>query len=264
MARDCGAQWLTEYYRGHEATVFAKATENSSYFLNTLANKVAALELESEITKDLMATTMSEPSFSVLLQKAVLTSAQTENPQKHEILSDVVSQRLKSSAESVYSATCQIAVDAIAHCTTNQLHVLALAVSLRYISPALPPDLATEEAYKEACKDWLNHRLAPYANLKIGPLDFAHLEAISCLKFDAAIIYSMDNCLNLQWRRGHFTIDQDFLYSLPVGEVIRRAWEQDKLNKTTLTTAGILIGNIASDRLCGAGATNFASWQAES
>jgi hypothetical protein len=162
LAWGCGAKWIKARYQDHAPEVIAKAEKNSAEFLNSLGQKVATLEQESEITKALMSATMSEPSFSVLLQKATLAAAQTENSEKYEILSDIVSQRLKSQPESIYTVTSQMAVDAIAYCTTNQLHVLAFAASLTVVSPPTNRLYGSEDLYKSACAEWLNHRLAPY------------------------------------------------------------------------------------------------------
>jgi hypothetical protein len=263
MVWTSSARWIKAKYQDHAPEIIAKAEHNSHEFLNRLSLKVAALEQESDITKSLMAANMGEPSFSVLLQKAVLASAQTVSAEKYEILSDIVSQRLKASPESIYTVTSQMAVDAISHCTTNQLHVLAFAASLTMITPNKNDQFSSEAIYKKACTEWLNHRLAPYRNLHIGPLDYAHLDAVSCTKFVHLVVRDndLDEVLKKNWSSGSFTITRDYLYNLPIGAVIRDLWEVQRMRSLSLTTVGGMIGTLVSDRLCGADPTSFFYWQ---
>jgi hypothetical protein len=263
MALDSGKKWLDSYYLNNEKQAIIKAWENYQIFLNNLAKKVEALELESEITKALVQDTQSDPSFAALFKKATIAASQTANSEKQEILSTIVSQRLKSAAESLYAVTSQMAVDAISHCTPNQLRILGFAVSISQITPALPCNATTEEQYRAVCAQWINHRFLPYADVHVGPMDYAHLEAVSCLTHLSFMSSDLNTILANMWSRGPFTINSDFVYGLPTGTAIRRLWEQEGVKAVKLTTVGTLIGTIASDAQCGAAPTNFAQWQTE-
>jgi hypothetical protein len=266
LAWSCGAKWVSEYYANHRAAVVAKAKENCDLFLNSLAHKVGALEQESEITKSLMTTAMGEPSFSVLLQKAVLTSSQTGDAQKHEILSDVICQRLKSSPDSMFTMASQMAVDAVAHCTLNQLFILGFSASLLHIS-SQRSDFASPEEYLRNCSEWFSHRLAPYETLEIGPLDYAHLQAVACasyVRLQAINTRDLDGMIRDLWSRGPYRLNDGFIDSLALGEKIRHLWEAKKMRSLLLTSVGQMIGILVSDRLCGADATSFEEWQRSS
>jgi len=69
-------------FQGSQRSCSKKATENTMEFLNELAQRVKQLEDSGQIPKDKIETAQDHPDFSAMLQKALLTSAQTENKDK--------------------------------------------------------------------------------------------------------------------------------------------------------------------------------------
>ena len=98
-------------------------------FLNELAQKVKQLEESKQISQEKINSAQDHPDFSALLQKALLTSAQTDNKDKHVILARLVSERLKTEPESILALGSKMACDAISYATVNQLMILGLAVN---------------------------------------------------------------------------------------------------------------------------------------
>src|SRR3989344_745125 len=72
-----GEKWVTDYFSNHGAKAQENAKNNTLDFLNKLAIRVKNLEKEDKKNKKLIENSLSHPGFSILLQKAMLSSAQT-------------------------------------------------------------------------------------------------------------------------------------------------------------------------------------------
>ena len=91
---DSGQKWLSRYFQDHAPKAREEAEQNSLDFLNKLAERVKTLEEQGNQYKKTIEDSLNHPDFSVLLQKAMISSAQTEDKQKHEFLARLVSDRL--------------------------------------------------------------------------------------------------------------------------------------------------------------------------
>jgi hypothetical protein len=260
-AWDSGEKWLSSYYADHAPKTIEKAKENSRDFIAKLALKVDALEEESEINKEIFGKAMEEPNFGVLLQKALIGSAQSENPDKHDILASLVSQRLKATSESLFTVASQMACDAITHCTYKQLQILGFQVSLTSIQAGfISAPIHERTQFLELAKHWFTSRFKPYRELSIHQLDLAHLESLSCLSFVALANRSIDKVLEGNWKNDKFTLKEEDLKEFEVGPDIIKVWSEGNLGNIRLTTVGLVIGTLASDHIAKAKPTNFDQW----
>jgi len=253
-AWDSGEKWIQSYFKDHKEIAQKSATENTMSFLNELAQKVKQLEESRQVPKELIETAQDHPDFSILLQKALLTSAQTDNKDKHKILARLVSERLKSEPESILALSSKMACDALSYATVNQLMILGLAVNLYGVRPSpFPPMGINSSNYQEWMDNWLITRLNPYRSIKFRELDIIHLESLSCLKVNAF----MGRSLNELFQKDDLQYDFERMKDQQLREKIKLVWKE--LQKIDLTTVGQIIGVTVTDMLTNT-TTRFDGW----
>jgi hypothetical protein len=254
-AWDSGEKWIQSYFKDHKEVAQQKATENTMDFLNELAQKVKQLEESEQISKDKIESAQDHPDFSAMLQKALLTSAQTENKDKHVILARLVSERLKSEPESILALGSKMACDAISYATVNQLMILGLAVNFYRVRPnPYPPVNVNETNFQDWLDSWLIARLKPYQGITFGQIDITRLESLSCLKVNTFI----GRGLNDMFKKDNLIYDFEKMKDALLKEAMKKIWN-DGLQKIDLTPVGQIIGVSVSDLLTNT-TTSFDGW----
>ncbi len=248
-AWDSGEKWVVSHFANHQEKATAKAVENSIEFLTMLGKRVTDLEERNQVSEEFLSTAQEHPDFSVVLQKAMLSAAQTENQTKHDILSRLVAERIQASPESLVSMASKMACDVVSYTTPNQLLILGLLVNVLYITPA--------GSLNEKQKiDWIQTRLTRFIDVKPKNIDYTHLESLSCMKVTSII--SRDLAKVLKAKLGD-TFDFDGFVSTPLGERLAHMWKDDGLQKCDLTTVGQMLGVMVNDQR-GGGKTGFTGW----
>lgn len=249
-AWDSGEKWISTYFANHHGKSQEKARENSLSFLTDLASRVEFLEKSKTITPEQIISSQEHPDFSVVLQKALISASQTENKEKHQLLSRLVAERMKSAPESLLALTSKMACDAIACTTSNQLNLLGLIANIMYIGPS-------SKLSNEQYTGYLQARLRPFSEVRPENLDYVHLEALSCLKFEPFLTRDLKKILTDK-NQGEF--DFDAFKEQPLGKSLTESWEKHHLKSTQLTSIGQMIGVMVSDQVTGA-ATNMSGWE---
>ena len=256
-AWDSGEKWIQSYFKDNKETALKKATENSKDFLNQLAQEIKHLEDQRTVSKEKIDQAQDHPDFSAFLQKALLTSAQTDSKDKHKLLARLVSERLASEPESVFSLASKMACDALSFTSTNQIEMLGLVTNIYLIRPyPFPPVGIMPEKFQEWMDNWITKRLSPYGNLTIGKQDLNHLESLSCLKITQFITRD----LNQLYTEGDFNFDFNILKDTVLNEKIKQLWDVSRLQTIDLTTTGQIIGVMASDIISDT-KTNLDGWE---
>lgn len=236
-AWDAGERWLNTYFRDHQEKAQEQAKINSADFLNDLAKRIKKLEKQEEVSKAKIETAQDHPDFSVTLQKALLSAAQTGSRDKHELLARLVTERLKANSESLLSLASKMACDAISYTTQTQLNILGLQVNLEYLNPSA--QALSEDQYQK----WLLDRLGFYSDLKFNYLDLYHLEALSCLKFQPMVSRDLSEFFS---KKNKGVFNGGAFYKTTIGKKIEDLWMKG-LGSITLTSVGQVIGVYVSD-----------------
>jgi hypothetical protein len=247
-AWDSGEKWIQAYFANHQQKSQEKARENSANFLNELAARVKELEDKKEVSKEDIESAQEHPDFSVALQKAMISAAQTESTEKHKLLARILADRLVASPESLLSLAGKMACEAISYMTPNQLQILGLSSNIMHVGPTSP-------LHSAAYAQYLERRLAPYERLSINNLDLLHLESLSCIKFTPMFGQDLKKLLAGK-NSGNF--DSETFFASTTGEHLRQLWK-DGLQSITLTSVGQIIGVYVTDLLTGS-TTTFSGW----
>lgn len=256
-AWDSGEKWILSYFKDHKENAQKQATENSKDFLNELAQRVKQLEDQKTISKEKINQAQDHPDFSAFLQKALLSSAQTDSKDKHKLLARLVSERMTSEPESVFSLASKMACDALSFASTNQIMLLGFVTNLYGIRPhPFPPVGLQPEQFQDWMDYWITQRLSPYKNLTVGKQDLNHLESLSCLKINQFV----GRDINQIYTVGDFKFDFNILKDIILKEKIKQLWDGSRLQTIDLTTTGQIIGVMASDMISNT-KTNFDGWE---
>ncbi len=261
-AWDQGEKWITSYFKDHGQKAQEKAKENSLAFLGDLSQRLKIVEKQNQENSQEIQDALSHPGFSILLQKAMLASAETDSKEKHEILSRLIADRLTKDSESIHALTSKMATDAISNMTTNQLNLLALNMNLRYIVPSeIPEDkIENQEKFDKFAENWIKARVEKLANLQFSNLDLEHLEALSCLTNMRLGSSGLKQIFENKFSKtSKFKFDYEKFIDSDLGKAIKAHWENG-LQSAILTSVGQLIGIYATEMITGSSTNLSPEW----
>ena len=255
-AWDSGEKWIQSYFKDHKEKSQQNATENSIDFLNELAQRVKLLEENKQIKQEQIKQAQDHPDFSAMLQKALLTAAQTDSSDKHKLLARLVSERMKVQSESILALDSKMACDAISYATVNQLMLLGLLATIYIIRPnPFPPKRITLEQFQEWMDNWVTTHLAPFLTIDIKPLDIIHLGSLSCL----TRLSFVGRDLNKIYSKDDFKFEFNKLKNQGLKIKINEWWKDGGIQQVDLTSVGYIIGISVSDLLRNS-TTSFDGW----
>jgi hypothetical protein len=177
----------------------------------------------------------------------MLTAAQTDDKQKHQLLARTLAERLNAKPEGLRAMATKMALDALGYMTPSQIRILGLTADLLYVGP-------TATLSGPQFKGWLENRFAPYGNLAFTHLDLLHLESLSCLKVTAFLSRDLNAILTEKSKNAF----EPSMLDTQLGQHLKALWGQGLMG-VDLTTVGQLVGIYVSDLLTG-GSTTFTGW----
>lgn len=239
-AWDLGKGWLDDYFLKHQPEAKEKAQENALDFLLDLGKRIQKLEEDtenSEIIKEQIKNSLSDPDFSALLQNALIASARTSSQEKHILLANIVSDRLTADQESLKALVCSMAIEVIPHISSKHLKILGImTVILWQIVPTNP-----ETMDPNSWRDYLVNQLSPLIpEEEIKSVDYLHLLSVSCISMsigskDINQFISPTDRVSGEWNSDIFLKETD------VGKKINEIWSKE-LKHMNLTAVGGIIG----------------------
>lgn len=255
-AWDSGQKWLFDRFKDHLPKAQEQAEQNSLDFLAELAQRVKTVEQQGGQYKKIIDDSLNHPDFSVLLQKAIISSAQTDDKQKHELLARLVSDRLTKEPESLFGLSSKLACDAVSMLNVRQMKILGLLTNLILVRPRPFPPQVPKEIFDTWFMKWLEDRLHVYRDFTFHYMDLLHLESLSCVRVSIGS-RDLQKILSPPKESG-FTFDYKVFSGTLVGNKIEELWKSG-LNHAIPTTVGQVIGIYVSDMLTNT-TTSFDGW----
>jgi hypothetical protein len=253
-----GGAWLTERFAGHQAAAKQQAAANVSDFLNELGARVQRMEESNLALHERIIAAMEHPDYSILMQRAVLAAAQTDERDKHILLVQLVSERLRIDENTTPARASHLASEAIAELTSEQLKILGFLYTLEtmHFPPLSSP--TSPELLRALELEWVQLTLNPYAGLECTNGDRRHLVSARCLggRFGGLLVHSLESMLKSR-TGGEFAYG-DFV-STDLGAHLQAMYEGQKLNGMELTSAGSLVGMYVADQLASR-PTDITTW----
>lgn len=230
-AWDAGSRWLSAFFSGHAEQAQRAAQENAAAFLLELAQRVKVLEKSSSVSQETIAAAQDHPQFSVVLQRALISAAQTDDPRKRATLAFLVAQRLANPQETTVAFASKLACDAVSDITADQLEYLGLGVFIEEIRPKVFIEPA---AYQR----WLEVWLSPFEDIAFEDIDMMHLTALGCVTFDPTSERSLSMALSM---KNNLQFDEQRFADSAVGSWLQINWDLG-LAGMKLTSVGSIIG----------------------
>ena len=247
-AWDSGEKWINSYFRNHNDSVQELASKNSLDFLTQLAMRINKLEEKNVALKKTIEKAQDQPEFSVLLQKALLASAQTDSLEKHSVLARLVADRLTMDPESTLALTTKIACDTISLMSSRQIKLLGIITNIIYLRPHGYPEAVVEGTMSSTyIREWTLGRLLMFAGYEFRAVDLDHLESLRCIKNVPPINPVAYSTITIN----HVEIDFADVSDPSLAQNIVFLWRLFTLNGGGLTLTGKMIGALAGDNISG-------------
>ncbi len=253
-----GLTWIRKRFADAPKATKEQVKINIEDFLIEFGGLVKRYEASNTEREEVDQVT-NQPDFIVLMQRVLLSAAQTSRHDKHILLAQIVASRLQTTDEdSTLARTCELACEAVSHLTSNQLSLLALHYTLEHMPFPSQPTPLSEPLLRTIEIEWVQAILTPYSDVKCVQLDRKHLDAVGCIGAHGAFLSpGFESMLR------HAT-SPDFAYErfieTELGAHLRDIFEKQGLNGTMLTSMGSLIGMYTADMLASR-PTNVGMWR---
>lgn len=244
-----GIKWLIELVTAQSPEMQATAKKNMENFVTRLAARVE--RLEKEIPADQSAIfhdALKHPASALLIKSAMVDAAVTDNEDKHEMLTELIAQRLTANADDMIALAGAAACQVVNALSSRQIKILAVLSTVKSIRPLQKVNVEDRTAAKKILSDWWRKNTEVFLNdqkfQKSTDLDYEHLAAMGCIRIS---IGSTD--LNQSVQQGIFTQVHNFTPEELRAESWYSAFEKqwDQMGHATPTSVGQLIGILHRD-----------------
>jgi len=245
-----GVQWLLALVTAQSPEMQAMAKKNMENFVTRLAERVERLEREIPADKsEIFKNSLNHPGSALLIKNAIVDSATTDNEDKHELLAELIAQRLAANADDMIALAGAAACSIVDCLSTRQIKILAILTTLKDIRPL--PKIKNIDNYLEASKfmiNWWSSNIFPLVNDGIfdiaTPLDYEHLAAMGCIRIsigssDLLTVLSSDIFESVHKLEEPLLFNQSWYTSL------KKQW--NGLGHSTATSTGRIIGILHRD-----------------
>lgn len=244
-----GIKWLVELVTAQSPEMQAIAKQNMENFVTRLAARVERLEKEIPAEQAaIFQDALKHPASALLIKSAMVDAAITDNEDKHEMLTELIAQRLTAKADDMIALAGAAACQIVNSLSSRQIKILAVLATVKSIRPVTKINVENREAAKQILDDWWKKNTDTFLNDKsfqeATNLDYEHLAALGCIRIS---IGSTD--LNKSVQQGIYTQSHDFtgdeLKTANWYSSFERQWSN--LGHATPTSIGQLIGILHRD-----------------
>lgn len=246
-----GFQWIIDLVSAQSPEMQTIARKNLENFVIRLAERVERLEREiptnkSEIFKD----SLNHPGSALLIKKAIVSSAITDNEDKHEILAELIAQRLAANADDMIALAGAAACPIVDCLSTRQIKILAVLTTVKDIRPSLK--IKNIDNYLEATKyvmTWWQSNITPLVNDGVfdsaTSLDYEHLAAMGCIRISIGSIDLLTVLSNGIFESEYKLEEPLLLLNQNWYTLLKKHWSG--LGHCTATSTGRIIGILHRD-----------------
>lgn len=248
---ESGVEWLARLVEAHSPAVQRQAHENLRNFMIRLAERVERLEAELPATRrDVFERALDHPGSSLLMRKAMLSAAVTDNDDRHAILAELIAQRLTADENDMIALVGGAACDVVNALAPKHIQLLGVMVRLLKIRPVDVIYVEDQGAYDRFVLAWW----APLAQLTSGLegvtlLDFEHLAGLGCVRISIGA-WDLRDVLSLPSQPQQMKVTMNRVQEAPWWPNVERLWETGAKH-VELNSIGTLIGTLYHDRQIG-------------
>lgn len=244
-----GVKWLVELVNAQSPEMQATAKANLENFVTRLAQRVERLENEipadkSEIFKD----SLNHPSCALLIKTAMIDAATTDNDEKHELLAELIAQRLTAEADDMIALAGAAACDIVNSLSSRQIKILAILSTIKSIRPLQRFNIADPFQAKNAINKWWKSNIDPLitgTNFNLATqLDYEHLAAMGCIRISIGSS-ELVKLVSREIAEPDPNFDASELKGQPWYDALEQQWQG--LGHSTPTSVGQLIGILHRD-----------------
>lgn len=182
-----GVKWLIELVTAQSPEMQATAKKNLENFVNHLAARVERLEREIPSEKtEIFKSALNHPGSALLIKTAMVDSATTDNDDRHELLAELIAQRLTANADDMIALAGSAACSVVISLSSRQIKILAVLSTIKSIRPLQKASITDKSKAKNHIQDWWKNCIDPLISdgsvREATALDFEHLAAMGCIR----------------------------------------------------------------------------------
>ena len=182
-----GVKWLIDLITAQSPEMQAIAKNNMENFVTRLAMRVERLERELPAEKsEIFKNSLNHPSSALLIKNATIDAATTDNEEKHELLAELIAQRLTANADDMIALAGAAACSVVDCLSSRQIKILAVLTTVKDIRPTQKFKATDNAIVQKNINTWWNNTISPLVSdgvLKYStPLDYEHLVAMGCIR----------------------------------------------------------------------------------
>lgn len=244
-----GMKWLIELVTAQSPEMQDTAKKNVENFVTRLAQRVENLEKEIPANKsEIFKNALNHPGSALLIKSAIIDSATTDNEEKHELLAELIAQRLTANADDMIALAGTAACSIVNCLSSRQIKILGILSTIHSVRPLQKANITDLTKAKEYSNTWWQKNIEPLITGggldQSTQLDYEHLAAMGCVRISIGST-NLAKCIS----HGLIESEANFTATEFKGQSWYDALEAqwDGLGHLTPTSIGQLIGILHRD-----------------
>lgn len=244
-----GVKWLCDLVTAQSPEMQTIVKRNMENFVVRLAQRVDRLECELPAEKaQIFQDALNHPSSALLIKTAIVDAATTDNDDRHELLAELISQRLTAEAEDMIALVGAAASGIVTCLTSRQIKLLAIMTTIKDVRTLQKYNITDRTAAKVWVNEWWQQNLDILLTdgnfSQVTQLDYEHLVALGCIRMSIASA-ELTNILSNGFIEPAIQFSETEFSHQKWYHMIKKQW--DNLGCSTTTSVGRLIGILHRD-----------------